>query len=91
MDSSQAREARRHGPKQRRHRLLFWVVCAPTWSTLAWMGAVVLRTYFFVAQPAASKEPATMHVVARKTLISFKNLDSTLAILRPFGKGLFSE
>jgi hypothetical protein len=37
------------------------------------MGAVVLRTYFFVAHPPASKAPVKMHVVVRKAFI-FKNL-----------------
>src|SRR5215813_13458172 len=50
------------------------LVCSPTWSTLAWMGAVVFRTYFLVAHPPASKAPIRRQLVARKAFM-FKNLD----------------
>jgi hypothetical protein len=49
------------------------------------MGAVVLRTYVFVAQPPASNEPAMMHVVARKTLIVSKpqhNFSNSTAVVQ---------
>jgi hypothetical protein len=42
---------------------------------LAWTGAVVLRTYFLVAHPPASKAAVKMHVVVRKALIG-QNLAS---------------
>jgi hypothetical protein len=50
---------------------------------LAWIGAVVLRTYFLVAQPPASRAPVTMNVVAKKAFI-VQNLATNLAIQQPF-------
>src|SRR4030095_8279585 len=40
------------------------LACSPTWSTFAWIGAVVFLTYFFVAHPPVSIAPDKMIDIA---------------------------
>src|SRR5580698_9872794 len=65
----------------------FLVVWSPTWSTLAWIGAVVVCTYFLVAQPPVSSV-AARRLALRKVLVIINSRRVALQFLRRFARVL---